>query len=166
MGKNGFILFLNVFVCAKSKNECVAFSCWSIDRKSSWPSLSSGRTFSGLQHKIESRLKDVLYDTLSPTSRYESYCPGRWWSNPLPAHSSCPESEPKCIGRTYNIVLNHDDGMIHLVIQIDMKAIAQEGDGPTPGHRITVVQHQNPGALAGNRTQLWIYLTRWLVWYL
>ena len=32
--------------------------------------------------------------------------------------------------------------MIHLVIQIDMKAIAQEGDGPTPGHPVAVVQHR------------------------
>ena len=42
--------------------------------------------------------------------------------------------------------------MIPLVLQVDMKAIAQEGDGPTPCQPIVVDQNQNPSALVGPTT--------------
>ena len=32
--------------------------------------------------------------------------------------------------------------MIPLFIQVYMEAVAQEGDGPTPGHPVAVVQHR------------------------
>ena len=57
--------------------------------------------------------------------------------------------------QAYNIKLNpfwKMFYMIPLVLQVDMKAIAQEGEGPTPCQPIAVVQNQNPSALVGPTT--------------